>query len=203
MRDRTPWLLGVVAAVVTTGVVGSSVAGHHVVRRGDGAASGLPPTSGAAIHARAVLRGWDHRRARAWARDDVAGLAALYVPGSATGRHDVAMLTAYRDRGLRVTGMSRQVLRLQVPQARRRRLTLLVTDRLVGARVVGRGVGAALPVGDPATRRVRLSRIGGRWRVVEVVGALDGSSPTAAAQNPRPAAGGAGPGPVRFAQPAR
>jgi hypothetical protein len=116
-----------------------------------------------------VLRVWDRRRSAAWSRGDLDALGALYLSGSAAGRRDQAMLAAYRRRGLRVTGMTRQVLRVRVASATPRRLALVVTDRLVDARVVGGGVRSDVPDGPPATRRVLLARVGGGWRVDEVV----------------------------------
>lgn len=116
-----------------------------------------------------MLRAWDHRRAAAWALADRVALVRLYLPGSATGRRDVAMLDAYRDRGLRVTGMTRQVVRLRVAAATPGHLHLVVTDRLVDTHIVGAGVRSAVPDSDLATREVWLARAGGRWRVAEVM----------------------------------
>jgi hypothetical protein len=156
------------AAVVTAGLVVSAVAGHHVVRREEAPAGPSRVSEPATSDARAVLRLWDRRRAEAWADGDVAAIRALYVDRSATGRRDAAMLDAYRDRGLRVTGMTRQVLRFRVASTGPDRMALLVTDRLVDARVVGHGGGWAVPDGRPTTRRLLLRRQAGSWRVVEV-----------------------------------
>ena len=41
-----------------------------------------------------VLRSWDLRRSRAYARGDGAALADLYVPGSRTGAADRVVLAA-------------------------------------------------------------------------------------------------------------
>ena len=60
---------------------------------------------GAPADASAALHDWDDRRASAWAAADPAALRALYEPGSAAGRVDVAMLRAWRERGLRVEGL--------------------------------------------------------------------------------------------------
>jgi hypothetical protein len=78
------------------------------------------------------------------------------------------MLAAYHRRGLQVTTMRRQVLAVQVRDSDPRTLSLVVTDRLVEARVTGRGVRAVLPRSRPATRRIvlRHERVG--WRVDEV-----------------------------------
>jgi len=118
-----------------------------------------------------VLRAWDARRARAYARGDGRALADLYVAGSRTGAADRAVLRGYRDRGLRVTGMRTQVLAARVVRASGRRLTLLVTDVMVGAVAGDRGRRRwALPHDRPSTRRVLLVRDRGGWRVAEAYG---------------------------------
>ncbi len=116
----------------------------------------------------AVLHDWDDRRAAAWSAGDVAGLRALYVPGSAAGRADVAMLRAWRERGLRVEGMRMQLLDLDVRRASDARLDLVVTDRLTGAVAVGPGVRRPLPRDGFTSRRVVLVERAGEWRVAEV-----------------------------------
>jgi len=161
-------VVAVVAAVVTVGLVTPSVVGRGGAPRpagGRAAPPGSPPTTGAAPD---LLRDWDRRRARAWADADPRALAALYVRGSATGRRDVAMLAAYRDHGLRVAGMSRQVLAVRVRASTSHRLTLVVTDRLATGRVEGPGVRSALPRRGPVTRVVRMVRLADGWRVAEV-----------------------------------
>jgi hypothetical protein len=167
MRSRVQWWAALLAAAATLGVVTVAVAGHHVVRRDARKASASPPASQVEL-ARAVLRTWDRRRADAWARADPESLARLYLPTSAAGRRDRAMLAAYHHRGLRVTGMTRQVVRLRVSVVTPRRLEVVVTDRLVDARVVGARVRSAVPDGHLATRRIRLARVAGRWQVAEV-----------------------------------
>jgi hypothetical protein len=117
----------------------------------------------AAVRAAAVLHAWDARRAAAWAEADVAALGALYTARSATGRADVAMLAAWRSRGLRVVGMRTQLLRLEVQAASRRRIAVRVVDRLVGGSVVPSGV--ALPVDRPTGHTVVLRRVTGEWLV--------------------------------------
>jgi hypothetical protein len=115
-----------------------------------------------------VLKVWDERRSRAYARGDVAALAELYVPGSRTGAADDAVLRGYRDRGLRVTRMRTQVLAARVVHETRGRITLLVTDVLLEAVALDRsGRTWALPHDRPSTRRVVLVRRGGAWQVCE------------------------------------
>lgn len=117
----------------------------------------------------AVLHAWDDRRAAAWARGDVDLLRRLYVSGSRTGRADVAMLRAYADRGLRVTGLRTQVLAVAVRALAPARLVLRVTDRLAGGVVRGAARPLALPVDRPTSQVVVLRRVGGRWLVASVV----------------------------------
>ena len=116
----------------------------------------------------ALLRAWDHRRSRAWMGGDDAALADLYTRGSRTGRHDRAMLAAYAVRSLRVTGLRTQVFDASLRAWAPGRVTLEVTDRVVGAQAVGRGVRIPLPRDRPSTRIISLRLVSGAWRVDEV-----------------------------------
>jgi hypothetical protein len=122
---------------------------------------------GTPTYASAALHDWDDRRASAWAAGDPAALHALYVPRSAAGRADVAMLREWQRRGLRVEGVRMQLLDLEVRRASADRLELVVTDRLTGAVATGPGVRRALPRDHATTRRVVLVRGGGEWRVAQ------------------------------------
>lgn len=116
----------------------------------------------------AVLAAWDERRAAAWAEGDVEALGELYVDGSRTGAADARLLRRYRTRDLTVTGLTTQLLALDVVERMPSRLVLVVTDRVVGGRAVGGGsTPVALPADRASTRRVVLRREVGRWRVVE------------------------------------
>jgi hypothetical protein len=130
-----------------------------------------------AADALSLLREWDQRRSRAWADGDAAALSGLYTRASRTGRHDRAMLAAYAARGLRVTGLRTQVLDASLRSWEPGRVTLEVTDLVVGAEAVGHGVRILLPQDRPSTRVVSLRRVSGAWRVEEV---------TDAGQRPRP-----------------
>jgi hypothetical protein len=118
----------------------------------------------------AVLRAWDRDRAAAWRAGDPAALRELYVPGSRAGAADRAMLAAYADRGLRVTGMRMQVAAARVHSRGDERIVLLVTDRLASAEVHGPDGVVPLPVDRWSSRRVVLLRTGERWRVARVTG---------------------------------
>ena len=122
----------------------------------------------AAVAAIDVLRDWDERRARAWAEGDVPGLRRLYTPGSRTGRHDRAALTAYVDRGLRVTGLRMQLVAVEVERSGADALALVVTDRMTRAVARGGAETVVLPRDQASTWRVSLRRTAGEWRVAEV-----------------------------------
>lgn len=122
----------------------------------------------AEVEALTVLRAWDRRRSRAWASGDPASLRALYAVGSRSGRRDRALLAAYADRGLRVTGLRTQVLGLRLSGCAADRLRVVVTDRMLGGVAVGRHVRTRLPTDRPSTWTVSLVRASGEWRVAEV-----------------------------------
>jgi hypothetical protein len=155
-------LVAVVAVVAVT-----LPAGHHVVRREPAPvldARGHSTTT----RALGLLRAWDRRRSRAWARGDATALAGLYLPGSRAGVHDVRSLRRWRDRGMRVVGMHQQVLAIRVERSSARRLVLVVTDRVVDAVGAGRGMQVALPRAGWSTHRIWLRRVGDQWRVAAV-----------------------------------
>lgn len=122
-----------------------------------------------------ILRAWDAERAAAYATGSVVRLRALYTPGSRAGEDDVRLLQKYLDRGLRVIDMRTQVFRIEViggdleDPGSQDELRLHVTDRLVGARVVGAGSPTPLPRDRASTTEVVLRRIAGQWLVDEVV----------------------------------
>jgi len=173
MRTRTLMVLSVLATVgVIAGALLVVTPAAHVARRAAPASTTtarptVRQTARPAARALDVLRAWDRRRAAAWAAGDPAALRALYVPGSRTGRRDLAMLAAYGQRGLRVTAMRRQVLALRVRWNGPAALTLVVTDRLAEARVAG-GTRAVLPRSRPSTRRIVLRHTSAGWCVGEV-----------------------------------
>ncbi len=115
-----------------------------------------------------VLAAWDRSRARAWHAGDPAALGRLYVPGSDAGRADRALLAAYAGRGLRVTGLRMQRAAVDVVSAQERRLVLVVTDRMVGANIIGPGGRVSLPRDRWSRHRVVLRLARGEWRVAGV-----------------------------------
>jgi len=115
-----------------------------------------------------VLRDWDVRRARAWARGDVEGLGALYVAGSRAGVRDRAMLRRWLARGLRVEDLQTQLLEARVTSGSDKRIELVVTDRLVGGVAVAGRWRAVLPRDEASTHRITMRRVAGWWRVAAV-----------------------------------
>ncbi len=161
-------LLAVLATVgVVAGALLTGAPAGHVVRRDGG------PEAAAVVRPAArvldVLRSWDRRRARAWAAGDALALRALYLPGSRTGRRDVAMLAAYRGVGCGSPRCDDRCSPLRVRSRDAGTLSLVVTDRLAEARVTG-GTRAVLPRSRPATRRIVLRRTSSGWCVAEVYG---------------------------------
>jgi hypothetical protein len=166
ISGRLALLLGVTVALVAVSVV-ALVGGRH----GESQAVGPAPRSAgpvAAVQALEVLRDWDAARSRAWGQGNGARLRGLYVAGSTAGRRDVAMLGRWADRGLRVQGMSMQVLGVRLEVRKPRRIVLVVTDRLVAAYALGRGRRYPLPRDNASTRRLEFRRVDGRWLLASV-----------------------------------
>jgi len=118
-----------------------------------------------AVVAAAALRDWDARRADAWSRGSVLALRALYAPGSVAGAADVAMLRAWRRRGLRVDRLTTQLLAVRVLGSGPGRYRLRVRDRVVGGAAVGNGVHEGLGRGRIRSEVVTLVRRNGTWLV--------------------------------------
>lgn len=170
-RRLLPVLTGVACALVVATLVVAVARPDPQPRPriDDAAGSGTSSaTPGARSGPAAVLADWDERRAAVWAEGDPAALRRLYADGSGAGAADVRLLRDYRRRGLRVEGLTTQVLALRVAARSPDRLELVVTDRVVGAEAVGSGSPVALPVDRPSTRRVVLVRDEGTWVVAEV-----------------------------------
>ncbi|UDY25052.1 hypothetical protein [Nocardioides sp. Kera G14] len=115
-----------------------------------------------------ILRLWDRERSEAWAMGDAAALRNLYADGVSAGRADVTMLARWAARGLRVEGLSMQVLSLAVLDHGAGWWRLKVTDRVSGADVVGPGDETEMPPGAVRTRVLELREQDGTWRMQSV-----------------------------------
>lgn len=166
MTARTSSPLGVLAAFA----LGAGVLVGVLLGARGGRAVEDPPQPGRSPEPTpaAVLAVWDSARADAWAAGDTRRLSRLYTPGSPAGRHDVAMLTRYLDRGLRVEELTMQRLSVDVLSTTAQRLVLRVRDRVTGGAVVGERVRAALPPDRPSVHTLVLRRVEGAWRVASV-----------------------------------
>jgi hypothetical protein len=162
-------------AVAVAGVlvaVGLVVTGLARSAPGD-EGSGPPPsprvgrtvTVTEAVASLAVLRDWDRARSSAWASGDVAELRRIYLQGSAAGVRDVAMLSRWVERGLRVRRLTMQVLSVDLRLRTEARIVLDVTDRLAGAVAVpiGGGRPVPLPRDGLTTRRLDFRLTAAGW----------------------------------------
>ncbi|MCH1867469.1 hypothetical protein [Nocardioides sp. CFH 31398] len=161
----------VAAAVVVTGVVSSSTS-EAVPRYASADAPVASPEDPLDVprgpDGLDMLRAFDEARSRAWAEGDPAALERLYAPGSAAGAADVAMLTRYAERGLRVEGLRTQVLSAEVRRATPVRRVLAVTDRVVGGAVTDGQTSEALPVDAATTHRMTWRLVDGDWLLTSV-----------------------------------
>jgi hypothetical protein len=160
-----------VPVAVMAGVIGLHPVGFAPVAGHVGGRAAAAPRADLA-EALGVLRGWDTRRARAWAGEDVAALRALYLPGAGAGRADVRLLRAYRARGLVVRRLETQVLAAWVLHRDSRSLRLRVVDRVAGGELRARTGGRDSPLAStvPAARTVVFRRTPNGWRVARVSG---------------------------------
>ena len=113
-----------------------------------------------------MLRAWDEARAAAWEAGSVGALRRLYAEGA--GASDVRLLRSYLDRGLRVRGLRVQLLAVEVLAHAPGEWRLRVTDRLAAGTAVGAGDETPLPRDRATTRELKLVRVDGWWRMVEV-----------------------------------
>lgn len=118
------------------------------------------------LHWAGVLGELDDVRAEAFANGDTARLDEVYAPSS-TGRDaDAAMISAYANRGARVTGADLVLLSCRVTSSSADEVRLDVVDRLGASRIVwDDGTSRALPRDQPTRRVVTLVRTADGWRI--------------------------------------
>jgi len=110
----------------------------------------------------------DRRRESAYAANAPASLRAVYVAGSAVLRHDLAMLEAYAQRGVRLTGVRLRTLDVQLLGRSGPYVRLRVVDRLDRPTAHGADGSVRLPR-DRATPRVIVVRdAADGWRIAAV-----------------------------------
>lgn len=118
----------------------------------------------------AVVAHLDSLRAQAFADAAPADLAAVYAPGAAAYATDLTTVRSLVSRGLRAHGFSATVDRVTPDSGDATSEVLTVVDRLssytlvdAAGNVVGRG--KARP---PRAFTMRLTRVGGSWRVAQI-----------------------------------
>jgi hypothetical protein len=146
-----------------------------------GAPGGPPPSRTAAApvaHAdwAEVLRTLDSRRDQAFADAEPSVLRKVYAPGSAVLERDAAALERLRDRGLRASGLSLQIVDVGVRDLDAGRVELLVRDRLPAYRLVGRsgaarGSAPGRGEADWFVTVVPAAGTAGEWRIASIRGA--------------------------------
>ena len=167
---RTTLLVGAVLAIVglvMAGLLRSTPGDEHRSSPAPQPAVPRPTTMTIteAASSLSVLRDWDRARSSAWARGDLAALRRIYLAGSRVGAHDVAMLQRWVARGLRVRGLTMQVLSVELRVRTDRRIVLDVTDRLADAVAMPAGGGhrRPLPRDGLTTRRLAFRMTGSGW----------------------------------------
>lgn len=127
--------------------------------------SGADPTA-EAPRWQGVLRQLDDRRARAWRTGRPQLLRRVYTHGSPSLRRDVAMLTSYLERGLRVPGVHVRYLAVSATGQRGEAVRLTTVDRLapLSARTAV-DARMRLPRDRPSRHVIALRRVEGCWRI--------------------------------------
>ncbi len=136
----------------------------------------MPATSRPSrIEGLAILRGWDQRRATAWADGDLRALRRLYTRDARAGVTDRSMLRRWVERGWVVESLQTQVRGATVVTRSPHRLVIVITDRFFGGSAVRTSVAGprrvALPRDGWSTRRITLRKVAGEWLVARVFAA--------------------------------
>ena len=117
---------------------------------------------------RAVLDRLDRRRELAYASEDPTLLRAIYVSGSPVLRHDLAMLRAYAERGVRLTGVRLRTLDARLLGRFGQYVRLRVVDRLDRPTAHGADGAVRLPRDRATSRVIVLRDVADGWRIAAV-----------------------------------
>lgn len=155
-------------------VTASSLAASSPPSASPSSAAAQAPAPSAAVPATpdwsGLLDRLDARRARAFALADPALLAGIYVPGSATGRADVAIVRALAESGRHVRGVRHTLHSVRVRSRTPARVSLRVVDSLAPHTVLdarGEVLGARPGRGQTALQ-VTLVRGRDGWRIQQM-----------------------------------
>lgn len=116
----------------------------------------------------AILGQLDRRRELAYALGDPGRLRSVYVADSPVLRHDIAMLRAYRERGVSLTGVRLRVLDADLMGRDGPYVRLRVVDRLQRPTAHTRRGSIRLPRDEPTDRVIVLRDIAEGWRIAAV-----------------------------------
>jgi hypothetical protein len=168
-----PWLVGAVVWAVV------QAASPPAARPSDPAARGIAAgdrqTQVATMQARppgpdwsAILDRLDRRRETAYASEDPSLLGVVYVSGSPVLRHDLAMLRAYAERGVRLTGVRLRALDVRLLGRAGPYVRLRVVDRLERPTAHAADGAVRLPRDQATSRVIVLRDVAGGWRIAAV-----------------------------------
>jgi hypothetical protein len=115
-----------------------------------------------------ILDRLDRRRESAYATNDRASLGAVYVADSPVLRHDLAMLEAYAERGVRLTGVRLRTFDVQLLGQSGPYVRLRVVDRLDRPTAHGADGSVRLPRDRATPRVVVLRDATAGWRIAAV-----------------------------------
>jgi hypothetical protein len=116
----------------------------------------------------AILGQLDRRRELAYALGDPRRLRSVYVADSPVLRHDVAMLRAYRTRGVSLTGVRLRVIDADLMGRDGRYVRLRVVDRLERPTAHTEHGSIRLPRDEATARVIVLRDIAVGWRIAAV-----------------------------------
>jgi len=116
----------------------------------------------------AILGRLDQRRERAYALRDPHRLRSVYVGGSAVLRHDLEMLAAYRERGVRLTGVRLRVLDARLTGRDGPYVRLRVVDRLDRPTAHTKQGSVEMPRDQATARVIVLRDLADGWRIAAV-----------------------------------
>jgi hypothetical protein len=115
-----------------------------------------------------VLDRLDRRRERAYALGDPHRLRSVYVAGSPVLRHDLELLRAYRERGVRLTGVRLRVLDAREMGRDGPYVRLRVIDRLDRPTAHTEHGSVRMPRDQATARVIVLRDVAEGWRIAAV-----------------------------------
>lgn len=129
---------------------------------------GQAPAAATEVDPLEVLHKWDQERQDAYVAADASKLTDLYADGSSAAKADVAVLEAYRERGLRVRQIQQQFFSAKVLGADPTHIRIRTVERFAGGLAMGEGRCQRIRPTFPQVRVISMVHDGTRWRVESV-----------------------------------